>query len=66
MAFVEEAVIHLAWIDSQLEHAHGTDKRALEAARDDLIKLIWAAVELGNNPSPLVQPGDPPALPRRH
>jgi hypothetical protein len=49
MTFLAEALDHLRLINLQLENAHGTERRALEGARTELMKLISAARELTNN-----------------
>jgi len=49
MTFLAEALDRLRWISSNLENANGSERRALEGARTDLMMLISAAYELTNN-----------------
>jgi hypothetical protein len=45
MIFITDALEQLRWINLQIDQTDGTDRRALESARDELMKLIWAACE---------------------
>lgn len=55
MAFITEALLQLAWINSHLECAEGTDKRALECARDELTELVWVSLKLEELSSSSIQ-----------
>lgn len=49
MSFTAEALARLRWMESELRHAEGTDRQALESARAELLELIWLACELFPN-----------------
>jgi hypothetical protein len=52
MTFLNEVMIQLAIVNSELEHAIGSDRRALEGARGELTNLIWTAFQLQRDTDP--------------
>lgn len=45
MSLITDAVERLRWVDSEINRTDGSDRRALEHARDELIEIIWVACE---------------------